>query len=563
MVLSIMDVFLKCTASCSGRTLGKAELKIGGCMDSVTVSGSSRTVMHKSAPTPGRRAVACRCAVSLILLFTSQATFAQAMYRITDLESLGYGTSSGFALNASGHATGNSLENCIPNPTCYITSHAFLWKNDGSPMVDLTFPGGTSSSSSGINKSGLVTGVSDLGNGGGSHAFLSTSSGTPLLDLGTLGGATSIGEAVNDTGEVAGVSYLANDNNPHAFLWKNDGTPMQDLGTFGGYIDIRAMNNVGQAVGDASMPAGEEHAVIWNNKGMPMEDLGTLGGSYSEADDINELGEVTGYSSLSGDSVRHAFLWRNDGTSMMDLGTVTGPSSSGIAINNSGQIAGDSCRSPRCYFEHAFLWRNDGTPMQDLGALGGGESHAAALNSLGQVVGDSYLTGNTTRHAFLWRNDGTKMQDINALIDPTDPLKPYVTFVTADAINDGSQILADGIDSRTGHTHAYFLNGTVLTLTPRSLAFGNQTIKTTSATKSITMTNTSPKVVAITSVSLTGSNSNQFATTNNCGKQLAGHAICTIKAAFKPTTKGYKAALLNVNGGGGGLRTVSLTGTGI
>ena len=31
-------------------------------------------------------------------------------------------------------------------------------------------------------------------------------------------------------------------------------------------------------------------------------------------------------------------------------------------------------------------------------------------------------------HAFLWRNDGTKMQDLNKLIDPTDPLKPYVTL---------------------------------------------------------------------------------------------------------------------------------------
>jgi hypothetical protein len=31
---------------------------------------------------------------------------------------------------------------------------------------------------------------------------------------------------------------------------------------------------------------------------------------------------------------------------------------------------------------------------------------------------------------------------------------------------------------------------------------------------------------------------------------------------FKPTTKGGKSATLDVNGGGGGLRSVKLTGTG-
>jgi len=41
-----------------------------------------------------------------------------------------------------------------------------------------------------------------------------------------------------------------------------------------------------------------------------------------------------------------------------------------------------------------------------------------------------------------------------------------------------------------------------------------------------------------------------------------GHATCTIKVMFKPTTKGGKSAVLNVNGGGGGLRSVKLSGTG-
>ena len=38
---------------------------------------------------------------------------------------------------------------------------------------------------------------------------------------------------------------------------------------------------------------------------------------------------------------------------------------------------------------------------------------------------------------------------------------------------------------------------------------------------------------------------------------------CVIKVAFKPTTEGAKVASLNVNGGGGGLRSVNLTVTGV
>jgi probable HAF family extracellular repeat protein len=194
--------------------------------------------------------------------------------------------------------------------------------------------------------------------------------------------------------------------------------------------------------------------------------------------------------------------------------------------------------------------------------LGGTMSYARGVNSLGQVTGVAFLAGNKIYHAFLWRNDGTKIQDLNNLIDPTDPLKRYVTVTDADVINDYGDILTLGTDNRTGISAYYLLQGTVLTLAPRSLAFGNQLIGKSSVAKSVTVTNTSPRVVAITSITLTGTAAGQFTTTNTCGKSMAGHATCTIKVTFKPTTKGAKSESLNVNGGGGGLRVVALTGTG-
>jgi probable HAF family extracellular repeat protein len=200
--------------------------------------------------------------------------------------------------------------------------------------------------------------------------------------------------------------------------------------------------------------------------------------------------------------------------------------------------------------------------MKDLGTLGGIQSAALDMNSSGQVTGWSYLAGSSQLHAFLWRNDGTKIQDLNTLLDSTDPLKPYVTLTKGEFINNLGDIVAEGTDSRTGDFAQYLLQSTVLTLAPRSLAFGSRTIETKSLAKSVTVTNTSAKVAPIASVTLTGAAPTQFAQINNCGKSLAGHATCAIKVTFKPTTKGAKSATLNVNGGGGGLRTVTLTGAG-
>jgi Tol biopolymer transport system component len=102
-----------------------------------------------------------------------------------------------------------------------------------------------------------------------------------------------------------------------------------------------------------------------------------------------------------------------------------------------------------------------------------------------------------------------------------------------------------------------------LTVSPKALTFGNQAINTTSTARAVTVTNISAAAVAITGVTLAGTNPGQFARTHNCGTSLAAGASCTVNVVFKPTSIGAKSAVLNVNGGGGGLRSVTLTGTGV
>lgn len=49
-------------------------------------------------------------------------------------------------------------------------------------------------------------------------------------------------------------------------------------------------------------------------------DLGTLGGSFSLAYSINDKGQISGTSTVTGDTAQHSFLYSNG--KMMDVGTL-------------------------------------------------------------------------------------------------------------------------------------------------------------------------------------------------------------------------------------------------
>jgi len=68
---------------------------------------------------------------------------------------------------------------------------------------------------------------------------------------------------------------------------------------------------------------------------------------------------------------------------------------------------------------------------------------------------DSIIDDDIVLNAFLW--DGTTLHDLNALIDPADPLQPFVALFQGVDINDRGQILVYGLDSRTGETHTYIV----------------------------------------------------------------------------------------------------------
>jgi probable HAF family extracellular repeat protein len=329
-------------------------------------------------------------------------------YSLTDLGTLGGLTSYGTATNSHEEVTGYA------DTTGNTAQHAFVYRHG--LMEDLGTLGGTNSTGNGINAAGHITGYADTADNVAVHAFLFSHG--RMRDLGTLGGTNSRGYGINSAGEITGASGTPGNTGIHAFLYRHG--VMHDLGTL----------------------AGPNASGIENQSGGQA---------------INSRGQITGSAWPPNGDGFHVILYSH-GT-MYDIGAPDGVTSFGNAINAHGEITGVSQHGITHPTLLAFLYSNG--VLQSLGALAGGPgsaySEGLAINDAGQVTGSTtVLTApGLVLHAFIY-SEGV-MTDLNTLIDSSSPLAPYVTLAEATGINDCGLIVANGVDSRTGHTHAYLL----------------------------------------------------------------------------------------------------------
>jgi probable HAF family extracellular repeat protein len=341
-----------------------------------------------------------------------------------------------------------------------------------------------------------------------------------ITDLGVLNGigTGSIAYAINSAGQVAGASG-------HAFLWTPGGTngvpgnpQMQDLGTLKGFTSSAAiaLNDTGQAVGEATDSSGRQEAFYWD--GAAMQDLGTLGANYAIAYGINNAVpgvhpvQVVGQSRLANGENR-PFLWQDlnqnglsDPGEMQDLntllpvnsgwvlidaygindnqqivgfglhdglargfvwqvGSVSGPTEVGVlpgdaassanAVNKAGQVAGDSGGTGL----HPFLWTNGSLTRLPLwrGTLSSASTIPRALNNAGQVVGyTDDLNAVVTDRALLWQNGG-----VVELTKQISASAGWSNLNVAWGVNDAGRIVGGGTLA-SGVNHAF-----LLTLTPK------------------------------------------------------------------------------------------------
>jgi len=321
-------------------------------------------------------------------------------YHVLSLATLGGKANFAVAINGLGQITGTSLlkEDQV--------QHAELWR--AYRATDLGTLGGPNSEINFYNHGtrGQFVGFSEVSQTdpyaehycgfSTSHSCLGFSwQNGKMTSLPTLGGNNSAANDENNRGQIAGEAETSIKDpsctppfvlDSRGVIWKPNGK-IVTLEPLSGdtFSNAFAMNQSGAAVGWSGPCVVTAHALLWQT-GSTIN-LGSLGGSYNNAaSDINNRGQIVGYSDLSGDTATHAFLWQS-GT-MRDLGTLPGDSLSvADGINDKGQVVGESCSASSC---RGFIWQNGS--MTDLNLLVSPNKNLYVvygddINNSGHIVG--------------------------------------------------------------------------------------------------------------------------------------------------------------------------------
>jgi probable HAF family extracellular repeat protein len=330
------------------------------------------------------------------ILAATAAPALASTYTVTDLGSLGFGTTVATGINAGGQITGESYLGTEVQTKCPTPKHK--------PPC-FTHPG---------------------------HAFLWNKE--TMTDLGTLGGLDSQGNAISDSGEVVGTSGTATGSS--AF------TDQSGIMTAINTGDPAAINDMGELAGGGSFPVANtpgdvfEQAFTFQNGTTTV--LGLIpgeGGVFSAASGINNSGEVVGSGDNSASDER---AWKYQNGAMTDIGTLGGPQASATALNDSGEIVGFAQTSSDA--DHGFLYT--GGKMTDLGL----NIFPDAINKLGVIVGQG--PGGAVVDA------GSGLLNLNNLV----PAGSGFTLTNAVGVNNNGQIVANGSNNATGQTNAFLLS---------------------------------------------------------------------------------------------------------
>ena len=191
------------------------------------------------------------------------------------------------------------------------------------------------------------------------------------------------------------------------------------------------INDAGVVVGTSTFPESSDNprAFYWDGS---MHNLGTLtGDNRSWASDINESGDIVGYSDRV-DGFATAVIWRTGVMEALPKLYQDYPARA-YCINDSGIIGGEAANQFSGSSWDAVYW--DAAGIHDLGVLGS----ITDINSHGDMVGSGYV----------WK-DGVRY-------DPRDWLPPDAgyTRIYPRGINDRGEIAGSGYIN--GEFHAVIL----------------------------------------------------------------------------------------------------------
>ncbi len=369
------------------------------------------------------RLIAIAGAMALLSLGVPTLAAAAPVPESCDVTALaGSESGGGEDINNSGVIAGSRTKEDGPR-----YSEAVVWDKKGDALVLDELPGGSyGNTAHGINNAGQSVGVAVethdhpnpwKGDHAFQHAVIWDKNGAIIAELPYLPGATegdqAVANAINDRGTVAGWASGASyemwgdvfDGPAHAVVWTatpGGGYTITRLGELPDTMLSEAddINNQGQVVGHALLNNLEGVAVTWDREGnatvLPVPD----GATYPRATGISNKGEIVGYAELDGKTV--GLIW----TPVPGGGYTVSVLDEGVPddINDAGAIIGRASLSSG--HSRAVLWTpapGGGYTITYLCPLPGHtHSDGNAINNKGQVTGRSTGPGGTVMRAARW-----------------------------------------------------------------------------------------------------------------------------------------------------------------
>jgi hypothetical protein len=191
------------------------------------------------------------------------------------------------------------------------------------------------------------------------------------------------------------------------------------------------------------------------------------------------------------------------------------------------------------------------------------ETTSLAYNVKLTNVGSAEL--DVTRITFTGPNSGDFAQSNNCTpaVAPGASCLITLTFKpTAQGVRTASVSIADSA-SGSPQTVPLTGRGTFFQWSPRQINMGNQAVGTSSAARTVTLTNVGPTPIALFSIGIGGVNPGDFSETNTCGSSLKAGASCTIEVTFNPTAVGSRLGHVAIQDSAfGGTHVVGLLGKG-
>jgi hypothetical protein len=326
-----------------------------------------------------------------------------------------------------------------------------------------------------------------------------------------------------------------------------------------GMLDLATTNMNGDAV---SVFLGNGNGTFQAHVDYPTHS--NSGGRAIVAEDFNGDGKLDLATADDGSNTVSILLGNADGTFPSTVQYPAGNSTGGLAaadFNGDGKVDLATANENGNTIS-VLLGNGDGTFQGHVDyATGSGPFWVAAGDLNGDGVFDLVVSNvnDDTVSVLLGNGDGT----FQTHLDFTTGSSPR-WVATGDFNGDGRLDLAVVKSAAV----SVLLQAPAASLSSSSLTFGNQLVGTTSAPKSVTLTNTGSAALAISTVTLAGAHTGDYTMGENCsGATLAPAATCTIGVTFSPTAIGSRTATITItdndNNVVGATQTISLDGTGV